>query len=1731
MSKRAIWIAGLIVLLVLTVGVFGYVNITGHAVDRGAYDAWQAKINTPIPVPDEPFVILNDEAPNLNYPMPEFRSPVTWSGEDFSSRIKDLLYLQTYELPNSLKISASFVLSERMKQKIDELSGENAVKVLPYASANERALQSLARYSSSETGESIEGGNPGLLKALIAAGAVKTGQMLKSNPAQIAVTMEKGYSATASALSKLKGYVSPRNQVAVDLDSATDAVAQGEVVDPDVLLAQQVARQAEFKEKYFGPIGTSTPEVIPAPVQSRVVESAIKSPVDSKLTDFGVKLSNTARSSQTSDTRLRATLAELKIQLEGNAKYNPSDAAEIQAEIDKITAELSKRGSQQGTASVKSSVQRTLDDFITEPSSSKVAMPAVESTNYADDMSHIVDELAVLFKARELGNINELEYQEGLLRIERKVHETTQLRIAQAEAAGKASHQATQQASVAKASALAGDTSGAQKAASAATTSSERASSIQSKLDDFAPSSDDSIKVVAGKAVTEAEEVKAVATAGTKAEDIVAPANSVDDVAKGMAVVGAPQVSRLSTAISVMGRVLEVGGIVMGIAEGIKNGVETWHGYRHMISAAEYSASTAGYCPSTSEIGHEPKRPFIVSTDDPDRIDWDNDEIPDELEQLSPEAFTCLNTIDWNGLERDTYIDAYGKAAGEFVADKDIDIDSDGDYLPDKLEIDGSTTSTKKVTYWKFYSGLAKPAQAWKETMHEENNWICSDLECDSGNKCYTTSEGRKNFAGWFVDSGKYKHFIPVYGAYYTVTHDLLTQEGRAEIGQFAEGAAREFYDRFVPGGKYSLHCQYLDWCNEIDEEDDIVNAACYCPSFALTITNPCNPDTDDDGVSDLKEIDYENDPTVWQKVSSVNEEDESEQNAYSKDNVFSQYNLQENIIADKDQDGLMDDFEVEVYGTQPGLYDTDEDGLSDFNEVWSAYGGARYHLFPGQLADCLQVAEIHPEYFDLVTYANPGEPVSLGSTYEVGELYYKGCRTNPAQADSDFDGISDYDEVYVTEVSPWITSPNKADTDEDGLTDAEEIFTSTLIYDGGASTQDTRELARMTSNFNKISATYASAMDIYKINGEEISRKEYFASNPLNPDSDEDGLLDGEEIELGTSPMLIDSDGDGISDFNELRGNKIATDPTTPDTDQDGLSDSVEYNYYWNRAKSGTLEGFDETSYEMWFQGTADTNDFCPNGLGPLCDDSDEDRIKDGDEIMLYTTDPSNADTDGDGISDSEEINTQKEYMFQVGSYSCIRQKYVTQGYYEEEKETEVNEENKVELFDSGAFDPTQNGLNPLQPDTDFDGVLDGKEMEYETNPCAMDTDLDLLSDSFEVFGPEGYSGEEFYSDPTNANGDEDLLLDGQEYLFSFEESTLIDCGNGRETSKELFSEYLLSKGLTVVLEDMILDSTTEDTDQDEIDDFTELCVGSIIGGETIYTDPTNPDSDADGLLDGTELQGDLITDPFNRDTDGDFLNDSEEIRINSNPLVKDSDEDGVWDGIEYLAKSDTSNKDSDSDGLEDFEEIFYGSEVTKESFESWIETVEAEQREDSLKQIISAGLDPNKEDTDSDSLLDGQEITFGLDPKADDKNIDTDSDGLFNIDEIQFSETCDYTFNARVADLEYYYMTQEIICEELYDYGDKDFLPNKWELENLLLITSNDTYLDPDNDLLKNIDEFWLADKCEYAFDPLESDYITFLKQFDTFEKSEEICTELSDYDEDGFPDWWEVKYYGEV
>ena len=115
--------------------------------------------------------------------------------------------------------------------------------------------------------------------------------------------------------------------------------------------------------------------------------------------------------------------------------------------------------------------------------------------------------------------------------------------------------------------------------------------------------------------------------------------------------------------------------------------------------------------------------------------------------------------------------------------------------------------------------------------------------------------------------------------------------------------------------------------------------------------------------------------------------------------------------------------------------------------------------------------------------------------------------------------------------------------------------------------------------------------------------------------DTDDDGLPNLIEKEIGSDPYNPDTDGDNLPDGYEAL--TLGTDPTKPDTDENGVLDCD--------------EDFDE-------DGLTNLQEY-EHGTEPYNEDTDGDGLKDGEEINTYGTDPLKVDTDDDGLYDGDEI------------------------------------------------------------------------------------------------------------------------------------------------------------------------------------------------------------------------------------------------------------------------------------------------------------------------------------------------------------------------------------------------------------------------------------------------------------------------------------------------------------
>jgi len=149
----------------------------------------------------------------------------------------------------------------------------------------------------------------------------------------------------------------------------------------------------------------------------------------------------------------------------------------------------------------------------------------------------------------------------------------------------------------------------------------------------------------------------------------------------------------------------------------------------------------------------------------------------------------------------------------------------------------------------------------------------------------------------------------------------------------------------------------------------------------------------------------------------------------------------------DDDNDGLSDDAELNVHGTNPLLADTDGDSMDDGQELDEG-------LNPLDATDCPGWYCSSSKVYLYKIAAERADSDRDGLTNKVE----KSLGTNPNVADSDADGLSD-----GLEVNTYSTDPLVADTDGDGLSDGSEVNTygtQPLISDtDGDSVDDGEEI------------------------------------------------------------------------------------------------------------------------------------------------------------------------------------------------------------------------------------------------------------------------------------------------------------------------------------------------------------------------------------------------------------------------------------------------------------------------------------------------------------------------------------------------------------------------------------------------------------------------------------------------------------------------------------------------
>lgn len=721
---------------------------------------------------------------------------------------------------------------------------------------------------------------------------------------------------------------------------------------------------------------------------------------------------------------------------------------------------------------------------------------------------------------------------------------------------------------------------------------------------------------------------------------------------------------------------------------------------------------------------------------------------------------------------------------------------------------------------------------------------------------------------------------------------------------------------------------------NDADTDDDGLNDGY---EFDFSYTDALDPDTDDDGLMDGAEIlIHQTDP----------------------------------LAVDTDYDHLSDYEEVEIYLTNPNDLDSDDDGLSDSFEVHYAYsldnctptvtqviiGGVGYNdrtdpWNPDTDGDGLLDGQ---EGIGGTNYTDPAYFTGGGPIFNYGV-------THPLDADTDDDSFLQYangsihpsntylmDMTDKAEVTPrWftvyvqtdtvpelipkllVTNPCSPDTDNDTLFDAYEI----VILQTDPTNNDTDGDGL--------------------IDGLEGTNPNCTHTNPLNRDTDGDGLGDLLDVKLLTDPLDPDTDDDLVSDGDEYY--IYHTMPWVNDTDNDGLSDGEELYFFYSNplAPDSDLDGLID-GFEVYVSGT-----------DPMNPDSDFDGITDRLELEQYYTDPVDSDTDDDGLIDGDELYLHESDPLDWDSDDdsiLIPDRYgnpsflwgdgqeVSYGTSPVTMDTDGDGVTDAEelLLGIGSLMLEPLALNPLSNDTDNDGVIDGYEIVIEevilihypytglrvifplgTNPVLNDTDSDGLSDGVEVI--------EWGSNPLSNDSDGDTLSDFDEVYYHHTHPANNDTDGDDLADNLELTDHTPGGSYQPIYS---TNANKSDTDGDGLPDGLEILLAPEwipAAHYGINMDPLDGDTNNDGVLDGYQL-----------DSDGDLLTDGDEFytsQTNTNPgggyQNPDSDFDGLIDGDEIIRTgTDPTSWDTDGDGYSDYLELFFGTNANANTsaLEVWL-------------------------------------------------------------------------------------------------------------------------------------------------------------------------------------------------
>ncbi|MHA1125419.1 MAG: hypothetical protein ACTSQX_07270 [Candidatus Heimdallarchaeota archaeon] len=443
--------------------------------------------------------------------------------------------------------------------------------------------------------------------------------------------------------------------------------------------------------------------------------------------------------------------------------------------------------------------------------------------------------------------------------------------------------------------------------------------------------------------------------------------------------------------------------------------------------------------------------------------------------------------------------------------------------------------------------------------------------------------------------------------------------------------------DSLYSGDEVNL---YLTDPFDDDTDDDLVDDGEEILTYS---TDPLDPDTDADTVIDGDEIlTYLTDPLL---------NDTDDDTMLDGDEIFgvfyptsplanaTGYIFPNPLLSDTDYDHLDDGIEYYIYGTDPMSNDTDGDGMEDDYEIINSLNATYDDALEDKDSDGLT------NYEEYIERTNPSNNDSDSDLLLDGEEifgYYNATHTHanatgyittdsPLNDDLDQDGLLDGWEVLFYDTNPLV-----ADSDNDGLDDFIEVM---LAHTNPNNNDTDGDLIPDDWEYNMGTDPLVADIDDDPDNDDLTNWEEYQNdTDPTDSDTDDDDMPDGWEVANGLNPLVeddyLDEDSDGLTNLEEYEN---GTNPLSDDTDGDSMDDFWEVDY----GTDPLIDDADddsETTIEGGPDGLTNLEEYVL-GTDPHNADTDGDGLTDGSEVNVYHTNPLKSDSDDDGFTDGDEI------------------------------------------------------------------------------------------------------------------------------------------------------------------------------------------------------------------------------------------------------------------------------------------------------------------------------------------------------------------------------------------------------------------------------------------------------------------------------------------------------------